>query len=250
MPALPLIGLTTYVADVRWGSWERRSGVLPQSYFELTAAAGGRPLLVPPPSTAPDGPAAGADEVVAVLDGLVLTGGGDVEPLSYGEEPDPETGGTDPVRDASERALLAAALRADLPVLAICRGCQILNVELGGTLHQHLPDVLGHSAHRSAPFVFGDVDVATVPGSLTAEVFGAKPVVRCSHHQAIRDLGRGLVPTAATDDGVTEAVELPGARFVLGVQWHPEEQADRRPFDALVRAAQRYAEGRSVRRSA
>jgi gamma-glutamyl-gamma-aminobutyrate hydrolase PuuD len=250
MPALPLIGLTTYVVDVSWGSWERRSGVLPQSYFELTAAAGGRPLLVPPPSTAPGGPEAGADEVVAVLDGLVLTGGGDVDPAAYAEQSDPETGGVDPVRDASERALLAAALRADLPVLAICRGCQVLNVELGGTLHQHLPDVIGHAAHRSAPFVFGDVDVVTVPGSLAAEVFGTNPVVRCSHHQAIDELGQGLVPSAATDDGVTEAVELHGARFVLGVQWHPEEQGDRRPFDALVRAAQRYAEERSVRRSA
>ncbi|HSZ36125.1 MAG TPA: gamma-glutamyl-gamma-aminobutyrate hydrolase family protein [Acidimicrobiales bacterium] len=249
MPAPPLIGLTTYVADVRWGSWERRSGVLPQSYYELTAAAGGRPLLVPPPGTAPDGPEAGADEVVAVLDGLVLTGGGDVDPLAYAAPPDPQTGGVDPVRDASERALLAAALRADLPVLAICRGCQLLNVELGGTLHQHLPDVIGHQAHRSAPFQFGDVAVETVSGTLTAEVFGPKPVVKCSHHQAIRDLGRGLVPTAAAD-GVIEAVELQGTRFVLGVQWHPEEQGDRRPFDALVQAARRYAEERSVRRSA
>ena len=250
MPTVPLIGLTTYVADVRWGSWERRAGVLPQSYFELTAAAGGRPLLVPPPSTAPGGPEAGADQVIAVLDGLVLTGGGDVDPHAYADHADPETGGVDPVRDAGERALLSAALRADLPVLAICRGCQVLNVELGGTLHQHLPDVIGHSAHRSAPFVFGDVDVETVPGSLAAEVFGRKPTVRCSHHQAIARLGRGLVMTAETGDGVTEAVELQGARFVLGVQWHPEEQADGRPFDALVRAARRYGEERSVRRSA
>jgi anthranilate synthase component 2/putative glutamine amidotransferase len=247
---IPLIGLTTYVADVRWGSWERRAGVLPQSYFELVAAAGGRPLLVPPPSTAPEGPEAGAAEVVAVLDGLVLTGGGDVEPGSDGEQPDPEVAGVDPHRDASERALLAAALRADLPVLAICRGCQVLNVELGGTLHQHLPDVVGHVAHREAPYVFGDVEVDTVPGSLTAEVFGAQPMVRCSHHQSIRDLGRGLVQTAATDDGVTEAVELQGARFVLGVQWHPEEQDDRRPFEALVRAATAYRRERAVRRSA
>lgn len=247
---IPLIGLTTYVADVSWGSWERRSGVLPQSYFELVAAAGGRPLLVPPPSTAPDGPGAGADEVIAVLDGLVLTGGGDVDPLAYGEEPDPEVAGVSHQRDASERALLAAALRADLPVLAICRGCQILNVELGGTLYQHLPDVIGHLAHRSAPSVFGDVEVETVPGSKVADVFGATPVVRCSHHQAIRDLGHGLVPTAATDDGVIEAVELPESRFVLGVQWHPEEQSDQRPFDALVRAATAYRQDASVRRSA
>ena len=149
---IPLIGVSTYVADASWATWERRAAVLPESYFELVAAAGGRPLLLPPPSTAPGGPGAGADEVIDVLDGLVLTGGGDVDPLAYGEEAAPEVGGVDPNRDASERALLAAALRVDLPVLAICRGCQVLNVELGGTLHQHLPDVVGHLDHRSAPY--------------------------------------------------------------------------------------------------
>ena len=192
MITIPLIGVSTYVADASWGTWERRSAVLPESYFELVAAAGGRPLLLPPPSTAPGGPGAGADEVIDVLDGLVLTGGGDVDPLAYDEEAVPEVAGVDQNRDASERALLAAALRADMPVLAICRGCQVLNVELGGTLHQHLPDVVGHGAHRSAPFVFTDLDVETVPGTIAAGVFGRTPTVRCSHHQAIRDLGRGL----------------------------------------------------------
>jgi len=246
----PLIGVTTYVVDASWGSWERRAAVLPASYFELVAAAGGRPLLLPPTSAAPDGPGAAADEAVAVLDGLVLTGGGDVDPLAYGEEPAPEVAGVDLARDESERALLSAALRLDLPVLAICRGCQVLNVELGGTLHQHLPHVVGHTEHRSAPYVFGDVEVATLPGSVTASVFGATPVVRCSHHQAIRDLGPGLVATASTADGVVEAVELSSARFVLGLQWHPEEGGDQRPFDALVEAARAYGAGRSVRRSA
>ena len=244
---IPLIGLSTYVADARWATWERRAAVLPQAYFELVAAAGGRPLLLPPPST---GPESGADEVVAVLDGLVLTGGGDVDPLAYGADPAPEVGGVDPTRDASERALLEAALRVDLPVLAICRGCQVLNVELGGTLHQHLPDVVGHLAHRSAPYVFGDVEVQTVPGSIAAGVFGSTPTVRCSHHQAIHALGDGLVATASTADGVVEAVELPSARFVLAVQWHPEEQMDQRPFDALVHAAQDYRHERSVRQPA
>lgn len=244
---IPLIGVSTYVADARWGSWERRAAVLPESYFELVAAAGGRPVLLPPPARGLGGPESGADEVVAVLDGLVLTGGGDVDPLAYGEEPVPEVSGVDPTRDASERALLEAALRADLPILAICRGCQVLNVELGGTLHQHLPDVVGHLAHRNAPYMFGDVDVETVPGSLAAGVFGASPTVRCSHHQAIRELGRGLVATAATPDGVVEAVELPSARFVLAVQWHPEEDWDQRPFDALVKAAEAYRSVRSVR---
>jgi gamma-glutamyl-gamma-aminobutyrate hydrolase PuuD len=246
----PLIGVTTYVADASWGSWERRAAVLPASYFELVASAGGRPLLLPPTGTSPDGPGAAADEVVAVLDGLVLTGGGDVDPLAYGEHPAPEVAGVDLARDESERALLAAALRLDLPVLAICRGCQVLNVELGGSLHQHLPDVVGHSEHRSAPYVFGDVAVATAPGSVTAAVFGDEPTVRCSHHQAIRELGRDLVATASTADGVVEAVELPSARFVLGVQWHPEEGRDQRPFDALVTAARAYGVARSVRASA
>ncbi|HEX4127326.1 MAG TPA: gamma-glutamyl-gamma-aminobutyrate hydrolase family protein [Acidimicrobiales bacterium] len=243
---IPLVGVSTYVADVAWATWERRAAVLPESYFELVAAAGGRPLLIPPPSTAPGGPEAGAAEVIAVLDGLVLTGGGDVDPAAYGEEPDPEVGGVDPDRDASERALLAAALHADLPVLAICRGCQVLNVSLGGTLHQHLPDVVGNLQHRKKPMVFEDVDVATVPGTRAAGVFGPSTTVRCSHHQAINDLGRDLVVTARAGDGVVEAVELPSARFVLAVQWHPEEAMDQRPFDALVGAAREYKEQRSV----
>ena len=247
---LPLIGVSTYVADVAWSNWERRAAVLPASYFELVAAAGGRPLLVPPTSTAPDGPEAGADQVVDVLDGLVLTGGGDVDPAAYGEDPDPEVGGVNPVRDASERALLAAALQADLPVLAICRGCQVLNVYLGGTLHQHLPDVIGNLDHRKVAMQFEDVDVATAPGTRTAAVFGPPPTVRCSPHQAIRALGRDLVVTDRAGDGVIEAVELPSAHFVLAVQWHPEEAMDQRPFDALVRAAREYKEERSARATA
>jgi putative glutamine amidotransferase len=244
---IPLVGVTTYVADAAWASWQRRSSVLPESYFELVAVAGGRPLLLPPLSSAPGGPGAGADEVVAVIDALVLTGGGDVDPATYGETPDPEVSGVDVIRDAGERALLAAALRADMPVLAICRGCQVLNVELGGSLHQHLPDVVGSLTHRSAPMVFGDVDVATVPGTVTESVFGATATVRCSHHQSIRDLGAGLVATAHAADGVIEAAELPSARFVLAVQWHPEEAMDERPFRALVAAAAAYARDRSVR---
>jgi putative glutamine amidotransferase len=240
---IPLVGLSTYVAESTWGAWSRPAAVLPESYYELVASAGARPILLPPPRTAALGPGFGAADVISVLDGLVLTGGGDVDPALYGETAQPSVGGVDPVRDESERALLAAALAVDLPVLAVCRGCQVLNVELGGTLYQHLPDVVGHEDHRRAPSVFGEIEVTTTPGSRTAEVFGAETAVLCSHHQSIDALGTGLVVTARSADGVIEAVELPGAFFVLGVQWHPEESGDQRPFAALVSAARRFHEG-------
>jgi gamma-glutamyl-gamma-aminobutyrate hydrolase PuuD len=243
---VPLIGVSTYVVDARWGAWERTAAVLPESYYELVASTGGRPLLLPPLRTAPTGPGFGADEVAAVLDGLLLTGGGDVDPAAYGENAQPEVAGVNGVRDDSERALLAAALRVGLPVLAVCRGCQILNVELGGTLHQHLPDVVGHDGHRRALSVFGEVEVTTMPHTLTSSTFGARTTVLCSHHQSINALGTGLIPTAHADDGVIEAVELSGAPFVMGVQWHPEESGDGRPFSALVTAARQYREGRKA----
>ena len=237
---IALIGISTYVADATWGAWTRTSAVLPESYYELVARAGGRPLLLPPLRCAPNGPEFGADEVVSILDGLVLTGGGDVDPALYDQVADPSVGGVDAVRDQSERALVRAALQRGVPVLAVCRGCQVLNVELGGTLHQHLPDVVGTTVHRSAPLVFGDVEITTEPESRTAAVFGARATVLCSHHQAINELGTGLVATAHAPDGVIEAVERPGEPFVLGVQWHPEEGDDVRPFAALVDAAAEF----------
>ena len=237
---VPLIGVSTYVARAAWGAWERPAAVLPETYYELVASAGGRPLLLPPLKTATAGPGFGAAEVIAALDGLILTGGGDVDPAAYGETAEPEVGGVDPVRDGSEQALLAAALAVDMPVLAICRGLQILNTERGGTLHQHLPDVVGHDEHRHAPSVFGEVKVTTTPDTTTAAIFGAGTTVLCSHHQSIKGLGAGLTPTAVADDGVIEAVELAGTPFVVGVQWHPEEGDDQRPFAALVEAARAY----------
>ena len=243
---IPLIGVTTYVARAAWGSWERPAAVLPESYYELVGAAGGRPLLLPPLRTAAAGPGFGAAEAVAALDGLVLTGGGDIDPAAYGESADPRVAGVDPVRDGSEEALLAAALAVDLPVLAICRGLQVLNVARGGTLHQHLPEVVGHDGHRVAPSVFGEVKVTTAPGSSAAAIFGAGATVLCSHHQSIDRLGTGLTPTAFADDGVIEAVELPEPSFVLAVQWHPEEGGDQRPFAALVEAARTYRARRSA----
>ncbi len=244
---VPLIGVSTYVANAAWGAWERPAAVLPETYYELVASAGARPLLLPPLASAPRGPGFGTDEVVAVLDGLILTGGGDVDPAAYGEVAGAQVGGVNPVRDTSEHALLAAALAVDMPVLAICRGLQVLNIECGGTLHQHLPDVIGHDGHRHAPSVFGEVKVTTKPGTETASIFGAATTVLCSHHQAINRLGARLIPTAYADDGVIEAVELEGSPFVVGVQWHPEESGDQRPFDALVAAARSFRTARSFR---
>lgn len=162
-------------------------------------------------------------EVVAAIDALVLVGGEDV--------------GDDPLRDASELSLLGAALDATLPVLAVCRGHQLLNVHLGGTLVPHLPDVIGNNAHRPARGQFAPMTIEAEAGSRVAQAMGARFTVSCSHHQAIEDLGRGLLPTARSSDGVVEAVEAEGEGFVVGVQWHPEEDGDTRLFVALIEAA-------------
>lgn len=172
MPSTPLIGVTTSHAEASWNAWYRPVSLVPSAYVEPVGAAGGRPVLLPHLF---GGPAeAGAAVVVAVLDGLVLMGGNDVGPEEYGQEPHERAGGFDSVRDRWERALLAEALERDLPVLAICRGHQVLNVHLGGTLHQHLPEVVGHDGHRPAPGCFAEVDVVTVARTLTAEIFGER----------------------------------------------------------------------------
>ena len=264
MPAVPLIGITATHAEASWNAWSRPASLVPSAYVELVGAAGGRPLLLPHllggrPGGPAEGPVSGpresggatgsdgAADVVAALDGLVLMGGNDVDPEGYGQEPHERAGGFDSGRDRWEGALLGEALERDLPVLAICRGHQVLNVHLGGTLHQHLPELVGHDGHRPAPGCFADVDVVTVSGTHTAEIFGECTRVQCSHHQAIDRIGRGLVASAYAVDGhsrrVIEAVEMPGRRFVVGVQWHPEESGDLRPFRALVQAGAVRAEG-------
>jgi putative glutamine amidotransferase len=234
---VPIIGLTTYYATARFGRWDRPAAFLANEYFELVAAAGARPVLLPPCRDASGGPGEGAADVVAALDGLVLVGGPDLDPGHYGAPLHPEAGGAEPVRDESERALAEAALDADLPVLAICRGLQLVNVVLGGTLHQHVPDIVEHREHQPEGGAFSDMDVTTVPGTVTAAIFGDKATVRCSHHQAVERLGEGLMVSArSVAAGLVEAAELPRARFVVGVQWHPEEGRDLRPFRALVDA--------------
>jgi putative glutamine amidotransferase len=231
-PATPIIGVTTYHQQASWGPWDRLAAVLPASYVDTVAAAGGAPVLL-----SPSGVGGGEDvapSVVGVLDALVLTGGGDVDPARYGQAPHAETSGVDPERDASELALLRAALAVDLPVLAVCRGMQLLNVELGGTLVQHVPDVVDSVLHQPTRGCFADVDITTEAGSAVAKVVGDRATVRCSHHQALDHVADGLVVTARASDGIIEAVELPAARFVVAVQWHPEEEGDTRLFQALL----------------
>jgi gamma-glutamyl-gamma-aminobutyrate hydrolase PuuD len=232
----PLVGVTTYRQDATWGPWDRPAAILPASYVDCVAAVGGRPLLLPP-SEGPGGADSSAVDVVAALDALVLVGGSDIDPARYGENPDPATSGVSHLRDQSETALLAAALRAQLPVLAICRGLQLLNVYLGGTLAQNVPAVVGHRGHQPALGRFGPTDVRIEPGSLLSKVMGESSTVQCSHHQAIDHLAEGLVVTARASDNLIEAVEQPEAPFVVAVQWHPEQDDDLRLFDALVRAA-------------
>ncbi len=228
---VPLVGVTTYSAEASWGPWQRSAAVVPSSYVEMVAGAGGRPVLLPPCRTAPAGPKAGAHEVAGALDALVLVGGGDVDPARYGHAPEPAVGGVDPIRDHSEAALLAAALERDLPVLAICRGHQLLNVHLGGTLVQHMV------GHQPGPGRFDKIQVTTEPGTRVAAALGPITTVACSHHQAIDRIAPGLTVTARSGDQVIEAVEMESRRFVVGVQWHPEETGDDRLFTALIGAA-------------
>ncbi|MFD1831532.1 gamma-glutamyl-gamma-aminobutyrate hydrolase family protein [Streptomyces desertarenae] len=234
MPA-PLIGVSTYLEpSVRWGVWDQPAALLPAGYHRLVQRAGGLAALLPP-----DGAPGAAAAAVERLDGLVVAGGPDVEPVRYGAEPRPETGPPARERDSWELALVDAALAAGVPLLGVCRGMQLLNVALGGTLVQHL------EGHTGPPGVFGTHTVVPVPGTELARVLGegdARGVaVPTYHHQAVDRLGEGLVVCARSGDGTVEAVELPGAPgWTLGVQWHPEAGAgeDVRVMRALVSAAE------------
>jgi putative glutamine amidotransferase len=224
----PLIGVTTYVEPASWGVWhDLRTTLVPHAYVEAVTLAGARAVLLPPDDRDAD--------VVAALDGLVLAGGADLDPGLYGAEPEPLTDPR-PLRDAAELLLARAALKADLPILGVCRGMQLLTVAAGGRLHQHLPDVLGHEKHRPAPGVYGEHEARFTQGSRIAALMGDDVGIHCYHHQGVADPGT-LTVTGRAEDGLPEAVEDPSRTFVVGVQWHPEVIRDRRLFGALVNAA-------------
>jgi len=227
----PLIGLSAYCEEARWAHWHKPAVLLPMDYAEQVTAAGGIPVLLPPLP----GVAAAADR----LDGLLLTGGGDIDPGRYGAQPHPRTSRVSGPRDVAELELLAAATQAGLPVLGVCRGMQLVNVARGGTLCQHLPDDAGHAP---APGMFGSHPVRVAAGTRLAGILDANGdgvEVPTAHHQAVDRLGEGLVATAWAEDGVVEAVETGagGDPFLLAVQWHPEAGTDSRLIEALVAAA-------------
>ncbi len=225
----PVVGITTYRETARWGVWNCPAVLVPADYVRQVSGAGGVPVLLPP--------IADDVEVLDRLDALVLAGGADVDPARYGADRSPRTGPAATDRDDAELALLAAALERDLPVLAVCRGLQLLTVLRGGTLVQHRPDVVGSDAHVPSPGTYGDNAVSIAPGSRLAGLVGTEATWACHHHQAVDRLGEGLTPVAWAMDGTVEAAELDGARFVVGVQGHPEVGDDARLFAGLVEAA-------------
>jgi gamma-glutamyl-gamma-aminobutyrate hydrolase PuuD len=234
----PLIGITTYApGEVRFGVWTMPAALIPMSYVHALESAGGRALLVPPSED-------GVEETLEALDGLLLSGGEDLAPETYGAEAHPATRGVDARRDRAEFALLEGALARDMPVLAVCRGSQVLNVARGGDLVQHLPEVVGDEKHKHTPGVFADHQVTLDPSSRVGSVLGERAPVKSHHHQGYGRLGDGLRETAWAEDGTIEGLEDPGKRFAVGVLWHPEEGEDAALFESLVEEARRYREER------
>jgi putative glutamine amidotransferase len=236
--ARPLIGICSALEPASWGAWSQPAHLLPHEYADAVARAGGLPLLVPPP---PEGEDVDPDALLDALDGLVLAGGADVEPSNYGAPKHELTVGTCPPRDDWEIALVRRAIARDVPVLGICRGLQVLNVAAGGTLHQHLPEAVGHDDHRRTlgSFQNSEHDVALEPGSLAEQAAGeAVHETKSHHHQGVDRIGDGLVVSGRSAlDELPEALEMPGRRFVLGVQWHPEVDHASQVISAFVRAA-------------
>jgi putative glutamine amidotransferase len=232
----PVVGVTTYLTRAAWGAWDLEAALVPAAYVRAVVSAGGVPLLVPP--------GASAEETLDAIDGLVFSGGSDLDPELYGEEAHPETDGVVRERDDFELELMRAALARDLPLLAICRGSQVLNVALGGDLEQHVPDRVAADTHKQTPGVFADHDVEVLGGTRLASIVGDRTDVKSHHHQGYGELGEGLRESARAADGTVEALEDPTRRFTLGVLWHPEEGEDLALFKALVAEAAEYRKTR------
>jgi gamma-glutamyl-gamma-aminobutyrate hydrolase PuuD len=228
----PIVGITTYLTPAAWGAWHQDAALVPASYVRSVTRAGGVPLLVPP--------GAAYEETLDSVDGLIFSGGSDLDPELYGEQAHPETDGWIRERDDFELGLMQAALARDVPLLAICRGSQVLNVALGGDLEQHVPDRVQTNVHKETPGVFADHDVAVLPGTKLASILGDRSDVKSHHHQGYGELGSGLREAARAPDGTVEALEDPTRRFTLGVLWHPEEGEDLALFEALVHEAAEY----------
>jgi putative glutamine amidotransferase len=230
--AKPVVGITTYLVPARWAYWDMEAALVPGAYVAGVVRAGGAPLLVPP--------GAGVEETLDVVDGLVFSGGSDLDPSLYGAEPHRETNGIVRERDDFELGLMRAALERDVPVLAICRGSQVLNVALGGDLEQHVPDRVGTDVHKEVNGVFAEHDVSVLDDTRLGSLLGDRHGVKSHHHQGFGRLGDGLREAARAADGTVEAVEAPDRRFALGVLWHPEAGDDGSLFAALVEEAREY----------
>lgn len=234
----PAIGICAAVERVSWGVWDGYEVTLaPRGYVKAVQRAGGIAIVLPPDEAAVAEP----DLLLDRVDALMLAGGADIDPSSYGAEPHPETRGTWPERDRFELALARRALERDMPVLGICRGMELLNVALGGTLVQHLPEAIGAETHRTVAGTFSEHHVRLDPESLACAAAGLEGfVVWSHHHQGVDQLGEGWRVTGwSKEDELPEAIELPDKRFALGVIWHPEEDESSRVIAALVEAARR-----------
>jgi putative glutamine amidotransferase len=236
----PVIGICTALVQARWGHWDQTAALLGRGYITAIQAAGGMAVMIPPDPDLERDP----DAILDQIDGLILAGGNDIDPANYGAERHPSTQESVPERDAVELALTRRAWERDVPVLGICRGMQLINVALGGTLIQHLPDEFGHEDHRRVPGTFdgSDHDVRLTPGSLAARAAGEEVhVTKSHHHQGIDALGRGLqISGYSTLDDLPEAIEAPDRRFLLGVQWHPEADERSQIVRALIEEARIY----------
>ncbi|MGH2911575.1 MAG: gamma-glutamyl-gamma-aminobutyrate hydrolase family protein [Solirubrobacteraceae bacterium] len=246
----PVVGICTALERARWGLWDQEAVLLARSYVEAVQRAGALVVMVPPDTGLLDDPG----ELLDLLDGLVLAGGADIDPASYGEQAHTETVDTVPERDRFEIALVRAAIERDLPVLGICRGMQLINVAYGGTLLQHLPELFGHHEHLRVAGTFdgADHDVELIEGTLAACAAGeTHHATKSHHHQGVDRLGEGLqISGCSAMDGLPEAIEMPNRRFVLGVQWHPEADEGSRVVSALVAEATSHMRERVVEQDA